>query len=127
MNLARLRPKAHHPTQHGGTCQTMFTCLEDDPFVERLAFVFIRLANKDADQCAILWKLHDYLQIRYATIRPSQTSMRPNITLAPTFAKAFHRSPSRSRLIVSLPNEEKVVKPPRIPINTNTLDSEVNT
>lgn len=45
-------------------------------------------------------------------MRPSQTSIRPNITFAPTFAKAFNVVPSRSRLIVSFPKAEKVVNRP---------------
>jgi len=39
--------------------------------------------------------------------------------LAPMFSKALTVSPSRSRFIVSLPNEEKVVKPPRMPKKTS--------
>ena len=68
-----------------------------------------------------------YLQIQNATVRPNQTNNNPNMTFAPIFVSAFKVSPSRSKFIVSLPKEEKVVKPPKMPIKTKALVSEVKT
>src|SRR5258706_10106705 len=72
-------------------------------------------------------RLQIYFQIQNATVRPSQTNNNPNITFAPTFASALNSSPSRTKFIVSLPKEEKVVNPPSTPTKTSALVSEVNT
>jgi hypothetical protein len=81
-----------------------------------------------------MWKLHGYLLLASETReklyivtanlisisnkRPfdrTRQSASPNITFAPTFAKALNVSPSRNKFIVSFPNEENVVKPPSRP------------
>src|SRR5262245_58467184 len=77
------------------------------------------------DECNELAHSTNYFQMKYATVLPSHTSPKPMITFAPILTSALNASPSRNRLIVSLPKEEKVVKPPRMPINIKARDSGV--
>lgn len=65
----------------------------------------------------------DYFQNKAAVEYPAHTAARPSTVWPMILPKAKVSSPSRRRFIVSLPNAEKVVNPPRIPTVRKTLVS----
>ena len=59
------------------------------------------------------------VMIFFPSMIPRKTAIKPRILLASTLSSAILYSPVRISTIVSRAKEEKVVKPPKRPVNSN--------
>lgn len=61
------------------------------------------------------------VMIFFPSMIPRKTAIKPRILLASTLSSAILYSPVRISTIVSRAKEEKVVKPPKRPVNRKAL------
>src|SRR5262249_52629410 len=127
LDLERVEPavraESHHPAEHRRPGQSLLAGAQHQPPVEQHAIAFVALADEDAKETAVLGKDHGHLQMEKAVPRPAQTAPSATIMCARTLARASPGSVARTRLRVSLPKAEKVVKPPSPPTPMNARAS----
>src|SRR4029077_18002376 len=115
--------EAHRSAQNGRAGEAHFARLEHDRLVKRLTARLVVLADEDAEQHGVPGERHGQTHfmalMESASMWPSQTATRQSTTEPTTLPPTWSHSPSLARLSVWRLNEEKVVKPPRIPVMTN--------